>query len=52
MKINSKMQEEYAIACDEFHILFRKNYSKYIKKINSVKVIPSYKEYVYYSFSR
>ena len=42
------MQEEYTIACDEFYALFRKNYLKYIRKINPAKVILSYKKYVYY----
>src|SRR4051795_11945252 len=49
MMINPEMQEEYDIACDEFHILFRKSYSKYIGIINLAKVISPYKEYVYYS---
>jgi hypothetical protein len=42
-------QEEYAVACDEFHALFKKSYLKYIGKINPAKVIPPYKEYVYCS---
>ncbi len=49
---NPKMQKEYAIAYNEFYALFKKNYSKYIEKINPAKVILLYKEYVYYSSSR
>ena len=52
MLINPETQEEYDIACDEFHALFRKSYSEYIGIINPAKVIPPYKEYVYYSPSR
>ncbi len=52
MVINSETQEEYNIACDEFYALFRKNYSEYIRIINSAKVILLYKEYVYCSPSR
>ena len=52
MKINPETQEEYIIACDEFHALFRKSYSEYIGIINPAKVIPPYKEYVYCSTSR
>ncbi len=51
MLINPETQEEYDIACDEFHALFRKSYSEYIGIINPAKVIPPYKKYVYY-FSR
>src|SRR5271154_3872460 len=50
--INPETQEEYDIACDEFHALFRKSYSEYIGIINPAKVIPPYKEYVYYSPGR
>ena len=46
------MQKKYDITCDELHAYFRKYYSKYIGKINPAKVIPPYKEYVYYSPSR
>ena len=49
MVINPETQEEYALTCNEFYALFRKSYSKYVKKINPAKVIPPYKEYVYYS---
>src|SRR3954447_10507365 len=49
---NPEMQEEYAIACNEFYALFRKSYSKYIGIINPVKSTPPYEEYIYYSSSR
>jgi len=49
MLINPETQEEYDIACDEFYALFRKSYLEYIGIINPPKVIPPYKEYVYYS---
>ena len=49
---NPEMQEEYDIACDEFHALFRKSYSKYIGIINPIKLIPPYEKYVYCSSSR
>ena len=49
---NSETQEEYDIACDEFHALFRKSYSEYIGIINPAKVIPPYEEYIYCSSSR
>ena len=52
MKINPETQEEYIIACNEFHALFKESYSKYIGKINPAKVIPPYKEYVYCSSRR
>src|SRR6266540_3129182 len=40
---NLKMQEEYALACNEFYALFRKSYSKYIEIINSIKLTLPYK---------
>ena len=49
---NPETQEEYDIACDEFHALFRKSYSEYIGIINPVKSTPPYEEYVYCSSSR
>src|SRR6266542_4500526 len=52
MVINPEMQEEYAIACNEFYALFRKSYSKYIGIINPTKLTPPYEEYVYCSPSR
>ncbi|CAG8712020.1 15634_t:CDS:2, partial [Funneliformis mosseae] len=53
MKImNPEMQEEYAKACDEFYVYFRKYYSKYIEIINPAKFTPPYKEYVYYSLGK
>jgi hypothetical protein len=52
MKINPETQEEYIIACDEFHALFRKSYSKYIEIINPVKLTLPYEEYIYYFSSR
>ena len=52
MVINPEMQEEYALACNEFYALFRKSYSKYIGIINSIKLTPPYEEYVYCSSSR
>src|SRR2546430_13135251 len=33
---NPEIQEEYAIACNEFYALFRKSYSKYIGIINPI----------------
>ena len=47
--MNPEMQEEYAKACDEFYVYFRKYYSKYIGIINPAKFTPPYEEYVYYS---
>jgi hypothetical protein len=47
--VNPETQEEYAIACDEFYVYFRKYYSKYIGIINPAKFTPSYEEYVYCS---
>ncbi|PKK63366.1 hypothetical protein RhiirC2_787637 [Rhizophagus irregularis] len=52
MKINPETQKEYIIACDEFYALFRKSYSEYIGIINLAKIIPPYKEYIYYFPSR
>ena len=52
MLINPETLEEYNIACDEFHALFRKSYSEYIGIINPVKLTLPYEEYIYYSSSR
>jgi hypothetical protein len=52
MVINPEMQEEYAIAYNEFYALFRKSYSKYIGIINPVKLTPPYEEYINCSSSR
>ncbi|GET65346.1 hypothetical protein GLOIN_2v1779906 [Rhizophagus irregularis DAOM 181602=DAOM 197198] len=52
MKINPETQKEYIIICDEFHALFKKSYSEYIGIINPAKIIPPYKEYIYYFPSR
>ena len=35
---NPEMQEEYALACNEFYALFRESYSKYIGIINPIKL--------------
>src|SRR6266536_3473189 len=45
---NPEMQEEYALACNEFYALFRESYSKYIGIINPIKLTPSYEEYTVY----
>src|SRR4051812_48986869 len=50
--MNPEMQEEYAIACDEFYVYFRKYYSKYIGIINPAKFTLPYEKYVYYSPSK
>ncbi len=52
MLINPESQEEYDIACNKFHALFRKNYLEYIEIINLAKVISPYKEYIYYFSKR
>jgi hypothetical protein len=52
MVINPETQEEYAKACNEFYVLFRESYSKYIGIINPVKLTPPYEKYIYCSSSR
>ncbi|CAG8636040.1 3774_t:CDS:1, partial [Funneliformis mosseae] len=44
---NPEMQEEYAIACDEFYALFKKHYLQYIEIIDPAKCTPLYEEYIY-----